>query len=358
MFLRAQLAHLAQNGYEVSLGTNLGQKSQGRLPRFVKFHHIAYCRQPSAMKDIAALVATIRLIRRTRPDLVNASTPKAGLIGLLAARVCRVPARVYVVRGFRFETMVGWRRRVFRLAERIALNCATNIIFNSPSLRRVAESNKLTSPGMGHVLRNGVSPSRLGERPSRTVARHELGIPDSSYVIGYVGRLTRDKGTDDLVQALRLLNDDAVHLLLIGALEDGDPILDVTLADIQANRQITWVRWMDDPLRAYAAMDVLAFPSYREGLPNVPLEAAACALPVVAYAATGTVDAVVHGVTGLLGPIGDLTMLVSHLRRLQNDRQLAESLGKAGDTWARTTFDEGEVVTELANLYRLWLPAR
>jgi hypothetical protein len=135
----------------------------------VTVEHLPFVREPSPLADLRALWATIRLIRRLRPAIVNASTPKAGLLGMLAAWLCRVPVRVYVVRGFRFETATGWRRRLFRSLEWVAIRCANHVVFNSRSLMAVGERERpdRARPRRGDRWRFGQRHRRLPVRRRR-----------------------------------------------------------------------------------------------------------------------------------------------------------------------------------------------
>lgn len=349
-FLRGQLAHLQKEGFEVVVGVGPGDAT---FDEGVIVERLPFQRKPSPLNDLRALVAAVRLIRSTRPDLVNASTPKAGLLGMAAAWVCRVRVRVYVVRGFRFETTTGWKRGVLRRLEAIAARCATHVVFNSPSLRSVGEREGVVRPGRGDVLGagsgNGIALDRFADVPARAEARRALGIGEGDEVIGFVGRLTPDKGVADLVRAFAALAEQrpALRLLLVGDAEDG-----VAIAE---HERVTHVSWLDQPGAAYRAMDVLAFPSYREGMPNVPLEAQLCGVPVVAYAATGTVDAVRDGVTGVLVPLGDVAALQQALTAVLDDADRAGAMGEAGAAWVAATFSQERVWSELASRYRAWL---
>jgi glycosyltransferase involved in cell wall biosynthesis len=365
VFLRGQLAHLLAEGYEVTVGTNCsGSNASDRFDPGVDVVDVAYEREPHLPKDLRSLGTTVRLIRRLRPDLVNASTPKAGLVGMIASWICRVPVRVYVVRGFRFETASGPRRWLYWSTEWVALHCANRVLFNSESLRAIAAQQHLLSMSRGAVLGagsgNGINTRRFDERPDRMTARREFGIPSDATVVGFVGRLTQDKGVTDLVSAFDVLADrlPQAWLLLVGTFEPGDRIPEVTRQRILSDSRITIVGWLEQPETAYSAMDVLAFPSYREGLPNVPLEAGLCAVPVVGYAAPGTVDAVKSGVTGLLVPTGDVSALALALEEVLANDELRARLATTAGEWVRATFSRELIWQSLSGRYQTWLSAR
>ena len=145
---------------------------------------------------------------------------------------------------------------------------------------------------------------------------------------------------------------------MVGDHESGDPLDDATIQMLAEHPRIRHLGWVDDPRTVYPAVDILAFPSYREGLPNVPLEAQVCGVPVVGYAATGTVDAVRNGETGRLVPVGDRPALADALIALLTDDDERHRLGSAGAEWVSTTFDQQRVWNGISTLYRTWVQAR
>ncbi|TVR22118.1 MAG: glycosyltransferase family 1 protein [Ilumatobacter sp.] len=359
LLVRGQLGFLQGEGFEVTVASRWAAPDQPAdgWDEGVDLRHLPFRREPAVLDDLRALRATVALIREVRPDIVNASTPKAGLIGMMAAWLCRVPVRVYVVRGLRVETARGLKRALLWSLERVALACASRVIFNSRSLLRTAERQRLIRPGRGEVLGagsgNGIDVTRFDENTVSTAeARIELGLAPDIPVIGFVGRLTNDKGVADLVHAFNMVLETGLdlQLLLVGGFEQGDPLSNDVRAEIESHPRICHVGWLADPTAAYRAMDLLAFPSYREGLPNVPIEAQLCGVPVVGYAATGTVDAVKHP-QGLV-PVGHVAGLAGKIRCcLEGKHPAADELRD----WVIEKFDRTRVWNELASNYRQWL---
>jgi glycosyltransferase involved in cell wall biosynthesis len=190
--------------------------------------------------------------------------------------------------------------------------------------------------------------------------RHELNIPLEAQVVGFVGRLTRDKGVAELVKAFsRLCETSAVAwLLLVGDFEDSDPLPPDVQEAIETNPKIIRTGFVPEATVYYHLMDVLALPTYREGFPNAILEAHAAGKPVVATRSTGVVDAVVDGVTGVLVPIGDVETLTSGLEVLLNNKDSAAAMGSAGRERVKREFQCERIWGALAREYSQLLGAR
>ena len=365
--LRGQLAAMRARGWRVTLVTGPDPRLAAVAAREgVEAVAVPIAREIAPAADARTLAALVPLLRRLRPDVVNASTPKAGLLGMLAARAAGVPARVYVLRGLRLETATGARRRILATTERAAAACAHRVVPVSPSLgRRAVEmglvpARKLVSVGAGSS--NGIAAARFADPDPAAIAdlRERLSLPAGTPVVGFVGRFTRDKGIAELVEAFDLLRATRpdLRLLLVGAPEPGDPVAPGVLARIAADPAIRAPGFLPDPAASYALMSVFAFPSRREGFPNVPLEAAAAGLPVVAARATGSVDAVVDGETGRLVPLGDARALADALGRYLDDPGLAAAHGAAGQRRAHDDFAPERIWDGLDALYRRLLADR
>ena len=366
VLVRGQLDALDAAGFDVTIGVGLDSGTsdvpgQG-WDEAAEIHHVPFRRQPSPLADLRALRATIRLIREVEPDIVNASTPKAGLLGMAAARWCRVPVRVYHLRGLRFETTTGWRRRLLILLERGAAGLATNVIVNSESARQAAGAagigRRHPPVVIGVGSGNGIDVDRyaLSNQVSRDATRAELGVPQNAVVLGFIGRLTRDKGIVDLLDVFEQLTNErrGLHLLLVGDVEPGDPVGPEAEQRIDDRDDVTQVPWVPDTSVLYPALDLLVFPSAREGLPNVPLQAQSASVPVVAYAATGTTDAVGDGVSGVLVESGDRSGLTDVVRSLVDDPERRTELGAAGPDWVRARYAQDAFWSELIATYRKW----
>jgi glycosyltransferase involved in cell wall biosynthesis len=320
VLLRGQLSYLREAGYDITVVSSPGPDLDEVARREgVRVLGVPMQREISPAADAVSLARLTRELRRLRPHIVNASTAKAGLLGMLAAKALRVPARVYMLRGLRLETVRGARRAILAATERVAAGCAHRVWCVSNSLRATylangfASARKCTVVGRGSS--NGVEFLRFARTSEREAEagrlRTNLGIPSTTPVIGFVGRPVVDKGVRELRVALELVRKTlpAARLDVVGAGFAGDRVEGTLIRE----EGVVLVPPVPDLAPYYAMMDVLAFPSYREGFPNVPLEAAIAGVPTVGFHATGTVDAVVDGTTGILVRVGDVQALARAL---------------------------------------------
>jgi len=306
--------------------------------------------------DIWSLVRLWWLLRRLKPDLTEFSTPKAGLLGTVAARLAGVPIRIYMLRGLKLETCTGLKRRVLLAAERIASSSAQVVLCNSESLRAraqglgVAPRTKLSLLGEGSS--NGVDMERFSPGPSDV--RDQLGIPAACRVVGFVGRLTRDKGVPELMEAFDAISnaDPQAHLLLVGWFDGSEDALPASLRDhIERHKNVHCTGFVDDTAPYYRVMDILVLPTWREGFPNVALEAAASGVPVITTVATGSRDSVDPEVTGLLIPTGNPGAISEAVLSLLRNPARRQRMGKAARIWVKEHYVDGRVLQLATTFY-------
>jgi len=299
--------------------------------------------------DIWSLARLWWLLRRLKPDVTEFSTPKAGLLGTVAAKLAGVPIRVYMLRGLKLETSTGLKRLILLAAERLASSCAQVVLCNSESLRAqaqelgVAPRRKLSLLGEGSS--NGVDMERFS--PGPTDVREQIGIPATCRVVGFVGRLTRDKGVPELVEAFdAIMNADPnAHLLLVGWFDGAEDALPASLRErIERHKNIHCTGFVDNTAPYYRAMDVLVLPTWREGFPNVVLEAAASGVPVITTVATGSRDSVDPEVTGLLIPPGHPEAISEAVLSLLRNPARRQRMGKAARIWVKDHYVDGRVL--------------
>jgi lipopolysaccharide/colanic/teichoic acid biosynthesis glycosyltransferase/glycosyltransferase involved in cell wall biosynthesis len=370
-FLRGQLAFMRACGYEVTLVASPGEELEScRVREHVDTRCVPMEREFHPLRDLRSLVHLYRVFRSLRPHIVNAGTPKAGLLGMLAAALARVPVRVYTLHGLRLETTSGVKRAILAITERLASRLATRVVCVSESLRTsylrhgLAPASKLRVLGSGSC--NGLNVASFAVPHSsefnsrRRATRQTLGIPEGSPVLGAVGRLTNDKGLVDLLDVfdrVRCRFPDA-RLLLIGDFEPGDPLPEACVSRIKTDERIHWTGPVDDVVRYYPAMNVLLHASRREGFPYVPLEAAAAGLPVVGYRVTGVVDAIRDNATGFLVPPGDKAGFAQSVCRYLQSPRFAQQHGEAGRERVLKDFSQPRVWQRLVREYYRLLRAK
>jgi glycosyltransferase involved in cell wall biosynthesis len=315
IILKGQLAYMNQH-FEVVGVTAYDEKHFNEIKNRegIRMHAVSLARAISPLQDLKALWQIIRIIRHERPDIVHSHTPKAGLLGMLAAWLLRVPVRMHTVGGMPLMEVTGLKRRLLNLLERITYGCAHRVYPNSKGLFEFIVEQKFCPPTKLKVLANGGSngintdhfspdfwPNALEERQKM---RQSLGITESDLVFCFVGRIAREKGMGELLTAFeRLQKHHSIKLILVGTFEKHYGVLDAQVVQaIENNPDILFLGRFDDVRPYYALSDVFVFPTYREGFPNALLEAGAMQLPCIATDINGCNEIVQHRRNGLLIP--------------------------------------------------------
>lgn len=366
LVLRGRLRALRTAGFRVVLISSPGRLvTQIASSEGVKHCPIPMRRGISPMADLISLMRLCATLHRLRPVIAEFSTPKAGLLGNLASFLCRIRVRIYILRGLRLETASGIMRRVLQLSERITAACCHMVVCNSKSLRSralalgVAPRRKLRIIGAGSS--GGVDVRHFAPSSSsvQVRVRRNLGIPDHAPVVGFVGRLTRDKGIPELLEAFDslLIDFPDAWLLLTGWFdESADAVSAAERIRIVNHPRIVCTGFVSDTAPYYHAMDVLVLPTRREGFPNAVLEAAASGIPAISTLATGARDAVRHERTGLLVPPGDFHALTEAIRRLLRSPEERHRMGAAARVRVVEKFGHTRVNKLTVALYRGLIP--
>lgn len=344
--LEGQIRATVAAGHEVFVITSPGEGAE-RI-RELGVAGVTLIDIPREISPVGDLVALFRLraaVARLRPDLVHSTTPKAGLLAALAAWMCRVPVRLHTFTGQAWAERSGFVRWVSRFADRVIVALNSRCYADSFSQRDYLVAQGIAPAGTVHVQGQGslagVDLQRFDSgrlQLEAAAVRSRLAIPAGAKVVVFVGRVTRDKGVAELVEAFVTLKN--AVLLLVGPLEpERDPLPDETLAEIRRNSAIHALGYDERPERYLAAADVLCLPSYREGFGIVVLEAAALGVPCVGTRIVGLADAVVDGKTGILVAPKDSGALAAALQRILGEDTLRAALGHAARERARSEFD-------------------
>jgi glycosyltransferase involved in cell wall biosynthesis len=335
-FYRETLSELRARGFEVHVVTSPGAQGASLADVSHTVHSLPMHRGVSPLKDLVGLVRWILLLLRLRPQVVLGGTPKAGLLSMMAARITGVPQRTYLLQGLRLEGSSGTQRRILALMERIASHCSHRVVAVSPSLAREFERLGLNAgrPVVvpHHGSSHGVDTEHFVPRPRDPDLGASLDLTVGVPVVVFIGRLTADKGPDTLIRALTSVaeRDCSLQLLVLGAQDEPDSQTYLHRLEQLGDRVRVQVLDHIDDVRPYLALsDLLVLPTKREGMPNVVLEAAAMAKPAVTTTATGAVDSVIDGVTGLLVGPDDGDGMGRAIERLARDAALRDRMGQA-----------------------------
>lgn len=354
-FFPGQVGYMQARGFEVH-----GLSSPGEcLQRFgaqerVPVHGVPMSRRMTPLRDGLAIWRIWRQLRQLRPQIVHSHTAKGGLLGVLGAWLGRVPVRIYHIHGLPLASAAGAKRLVLAWTEKFACKLAHQVLCVSHSVREVVVAAGLCPAEKIKVLlagsTNGVdasirfNPAYVGES-ARAVTRTKYGIPAEALVVGFVGRIVREKGVEELLEAWKAVREQfpALHLLVVGPLEPHDPLPPHVVASLHADSRIHLTGQQQNVPPLYAAMDVVVLPSYREGFGSVLTEAAAMAIPTVATRIPGCVDSVQDGVTGTLVRPRDAGALADAIRMYVSDPLLRCQHGQAGRERALRDFRQEAV---------------
>jgi len=316
-------------------------------------HAVPIRRQPDPARDCLSLARLYRLMRRIRPHAVHAHTPKAGLLGMAAARLARVPVRLYTVHGLPLETRTGTLRRILEAAERASAALSTQTYTISESVRdlmirlELCPAAKLRVLGHGSCAGVDVERFRPATPEMRESARRRFGIPVNAVLVTFVGRLARDKGIGTLAEAWPEASRSApnLHLLLAGEPDASDPVPEAALRTLRQHPAVHFAGSVphEEVPAVYAATDVAVLPTFREGLSQFALEAGAAGVPIVSTRVSGVVNSVLDGVTGLLVEPAQPVPLRDALLHLAADPDLRARLGAAAREHIESCYSEERV---------------
>jgi len=366
-FLTGGLRYMKARGFEVcalsSPGKLLNEFSQAEQ---VPVYAVKMTRRITPLRDLISLFQLWRRVQILRPQIVHTHTPKGGLLGMVAAYLARSPVRIYHIHGLPFITARGYKRIILRWCEKVSCYLAHQVFCVSYSVRDVVIKESLCPDSKVKVLVNGsicgidattkFNPVNVGDH-IRLAMRRNYGIPNDALVIGFVGRVVRDKGLLELVQAWKTLRQEfpTLYLLVVGSFEPQDPLPPSVEKLLRTDPRVCLAGYVDETPPLYAAMDVLVLPSYREGFGLVALEASAMALPVVATNIPGCKDAVQDGVTGILVPPYDAEALARAIRKYLHSSALRRQHGMAGRKRALRDFSPEAIWEALYQEYLLLL---
>lgn len=324
--LPGQMHFMSQNGFEVLMISADGKELDDVIKNEQCLHIIVpMTRKITPVQDIICLFKLIRIFRKERPDIVHTHTPKAGLLGMIAARLCGIRVRIHTIAGLPLMAEKGFKYHLLKQIEKLTYACASQVWPNSRSLMRFVQENKLCDstklrmiePGSTNGINTKQFNSQVLDEKIMERVKQQVHYSTANKYLLCIGRLVSDKGIVELVNVfLQLLKDnDSLRLILVGSYEPSlDPLPAATLQQIETNKAIIHINWSDDVAYFMALAGYFVFPSHREGFPNVLLQAGAMGLPVICSHITGNIDIVTNNETGLIFDKGNEQQMLKLLQ--------------------------------------------
>ena len=367
VLLKGQLRFMASNGFDVK-----GVSSEGEELREVHENEgiaveaITMSRKITPFQDLKSLWEMWNFLRKEKPQIVHTHTPKAGIIGMLAARLAGVPHRLHTVAGLPLMEATGIKRKILNFVEKLTYSSATRVYPNSKGLYDFILQNNFTQSNKLKIIANGssnginttfFSPAQVSEI-EKVALREKLNIHSDDFVFVFVGRIVSDKGINELIKAFSELqaagNNEltGIKLLLVGGLEsDLDPLNPETLAEINQNKDIISAGFQQDVRPFFAISDALVFPSYREGFPNVVMQAGAMGLPSIVSDINGCNEIIVEGENGLIIPSKNVEKLKEKMLTLARDKNLYIKLKENSRRMIESRYEQSVVWNALLEEY-------
>lgn len=334
-FCRGQLKMLSEHFEVVAVSSPDVELKTIEEREGVRTIAVAMERHISLLKDVKSLLQMIRVFKKEKPDIVHSITPKAGLVSMLAAWICRVPVRMHTYTGLVFPTTTGMKQKVLIAMDRLLCACATYINPEGQGVANDLRRFSITKKPL-HIIGNGNvrgidADYWKNDGYDRNDLRNNLQIGKDDFVFVFVGRLVGDKGINELVAAFKQLMAEHknVKLLLVGPYENHlDPLKPETEKEIKTNQNIITTGSQKDVRPYYVAADAFVFPSYREGFPNTVIEAGALGLPSIVTDINGANEIIFPPQNGVIVPsksVEALYLAMSHFLESPEELKLMAS---------------------------------
>lgn len=394
VLLKGQLNFMSNNGFEVvAVSSDAKSLQEVQETEKVAVETVEMTRTISPVKDLKALWYFYRLCKKEKPMMVHSHTPKAGIVGMLGAKLAGVPIRLHTVAGLPLMEATGTKRKVLDVVEKLTYASATKVYPNSKGLYDFILENKYTTKDKLKVIGNGSSngidtkfyakvqiPFEQQEK-----LKQELGIEVNDFVFIFVGRLVGDKGINELVAAFKELEtrnqkletrdrevgvslvsspqfavpspqftvpSKVPKLLLVGPLESElDPLKPETFKEVETNPNIISVGFQKDVRPYFAIANALVFPSYREGFPNVVMQAGAMELPSIVSDINGCNEIVVEGENGIIIPVKNVEAIQKTMQKMMEDKEYYSKLKENARPMIQSRYEQQVVWNALLEEY-------
>ncbi len=328
----------------------------------LRYFPLNLTRKITLLKDIIAVIKLYKFLKKEKPAIVHTHTPKAGIVGMMAAWLAGVPSRLHTVAGLPLMEATGFKRTVLNFVEKLTYRFATKVYPNSKGLYDFILSEKFTKPSKLSIIGNGSSngidtayfdPSLYSIDDKKSL-KSEWNIPLDNFLFIFVGRLVRDKGINELIAAFSKFSESKknISLLLVGPFEnDLDPLFPETMKIIEKNSNIYSLGYQNDVRPFFAIADALVFPSYREGFPNVVMQAGAMGLPAIVTDINGCNEIIQQGINGLVIPPKNEEALVEAIKQLATNLLLYKTLKTNSRRLIVDRYNRSEIWGILLNEY-------
>jgi glycosyltransferase involved in cell wall biosynthesis len=353
--LKGQLAYM-NNYYDVTaVASDTGTLNEVGREQGVTTINIPMAREISPWQDVKSLVALYKLFRRDKPHIVHVNTPKASLLGMVAAWLARVPKRVYTVTGLRFETTSGLLRFTLKSMERITCLCATRVVPEGDGVRDTLRRERITNKPLKKIHNGNINGIDLHhyDRTQEVIDRANI-LSSNKFTFLFVGRIVKDKGVNELVSAFDKLSstNNNIRLVLVGRFEDKlDPISAESRDIIERNPDIVVAGYQKDVRPYIAASDILVLPSYREGFPNVVLQAGAMGLPCIVTDINGCNEIIIDGENGTIIPPQNVDALYEAMNEAVTNPNKISSMANIAREMVASRYEQREVWQATLEMY-------
>src|SRR5690554_5418538 len=384
MLLKGQHRFLNQNGFSVmGVASSGNELNEVHTTEGIPVVMLEMTRTISPLKDLRALYNFYKLCKKEKPMIVHSHTPKAGVVGMLGAKLAGVPIRLHTVAGLPLMEATRSKRKLLNFVEKLTYSSATKVYPNSRGLHDFILNQKFAQPNKLKVLASGssngidtsfFSPDMVSEE-TKDELRAQLNLKPNDFVFVFVGRIVGDKGINELVEAFRMMTGrlgeevtgrlgeevtgrkgDGVKLLLVGSPEtELDPLKTETLQEIERNPNIISVGFQKDVRPYFAISNALAFPSYREGFPNVVMQAGAMGLPSIVSNINGCNEIIEEGVNGTIIPAKDVKALRVTMQKISSDKMFYNKLQINARNMIQSRYEQQVVWDALLKEYKTLL---
>ena len=375
--IKGQLKFLSSEFEVIGVSNNTGVLAMVGEREGIRTIEVPMHREISLFSDMKCLWLLYRLFRKEKPDIVHANTPKGSMLSMIASKLASVPHRLYTVTGLRYQGTNGLFRTLLMTMERISCYCATKVIPEGEGVKKTLLKDKITSKEM-HIIHNGningIDTTYFSEQATieeikqslnlsketdsekvRELFRESIGLSKNDFAFIFIGRIVNDKGMHELAGAFNKLIPIYPHckLILVGNFEhELDPLDSKDLDFLQNNRNIKLMGYQRDVRPFLFAADAFTFPSYREGFPNVVMQAGSMGLASIVTNINGCNEIIKNGENGIIIPPRNTTELFIAIKDFIENPQKKQLMAEKAREMIRSRYEQQDVWNALLKTYR------